>query len=165
MPLFSLHMFWVAPLQFHLVIGPLQENCCLFAFLTPVGPAQRPSFCFPVLRCIKEVSTGRHVLQDSCVCFRMFLGPGYPPSRSTHGLCRAPCLAACAKTFVEDVHLFHVRQPQPTPRSKACHQHLQFLPLLSSHILGVPHSPVLFLTFPQSPRQLTFSSGIIIRVR
>ena len=46
-----INMFWCAPLQFHLFLGPLQENCCFpLCLLTPVwvgshvGSAKRLSF-------------------------------------------------------------------------------------------------------------------------
>ena len=81
------------------------------------------------------MSPGTHVLQDSV----LFL---YKASVVR------PSLVPCAKTFAEGVPLFHVQQPQIAPRAPACHQHLQIWLLHTSHILGFPHSPVLFLTNP-----------------
>ena len=133
--------FWVAPLQFHHVLGPVRENCCLpfchYDVRLPAGGACPTSlFLFSsVLRCMKEVSPGRHVLQDSVVF--LYVASVVRPS-----------LVACAKTFAEGVPLFHVQQPQTAPRAPACHQHLQIWLLHTSQTLGFPHSPVLFLTNP-----------------
>ena len=123
-----------------------------FMFLTPVGPAQRPSFCFPLSlwSCMKEVSPGRRVLQDSgvfCVCFP--LGPGYPPRRSNRGFCRAALSGSLRK---------EIRGRRPSSM-------FGNLRLLRGHRLAtnscksappyrphprLPSLPVLFLNFPDT---------------
>ena len=118
-----------------------------FMFLTPVGPAQRPSFCFPLSlwSCMKEVSPGRRVLQDSCVfCVCFPLGPGYPPRRSTRGFCRAALSGSLRKEI-------RGRRPSlPCPATSDCSTGTGLPP---THAIPPTSSAFLTSQFCSSPSQ------------